>query len=200
MVRLLKARHLMLRIIGATNKEDSSDLLSKLSSELKTFDQDEVPQVLRKFVSEDGSSRLKNLLIPVDALIRLKEAHDSEQLSIVARLAESLAVAGYPDASCIKALRASACLLPLPIGDYEKPLVYRDVVIRATTCSETIAYLTAMCIAFNLSKTGTSHKKNKKKQNKEILTNESDNERMVKIYSISIVKIPHFTLFYWTFY
>lgn len=99
--KLLAARNLILRIIAATNEPQSSDLLVRLAGELETLDLEAIPECLRRFESRGGS-----YLVPSDGLARLREAHDSQQLAVVARLARALANPKQAmDAKCIDFLR-----------------------------------------------------------------------------------------------
>lgn len=167
MVRLLRARSLMLRVLAAANEPEPSALLSRLSSELRKLQNEDIARVLRQF-EQDGKDKVNSVLVPLDAMDRLREAYGSEQLSTIARVAESLAASGFVDADCIQALRSSSCLKPIALPKQDRPASYRKFLLRAATCGETLAYLGAICVSTaTQSKPRTSRKKSKKKANKE---------------------------------
>lgn len=167
MVRLLAARSLMLRILAAANDADSSSLLARLSGELKKLQDEVIPQLLQKF-ERDGKDRVNSVIVPLDAVERLREAYSSEQLSLIAQFADSLANSSCPDSECIEALRTSPCLKPLPLPEQNKPISYRKFLFRASTCGETLAFLSAICTsAASQIKPNISKKKNKRKNTKE---------------------------------
>ncbi|XP_015121596.1 N-alpha-acetyltransferase 25, NatB auxiliary subunit [Diachasma alloeum] len=146
MLAILAARNLILRIIAATAEQDSSSLLAKLSGELKSLDSERVTKCLEKF-EVDKRIRVDNQVIPLDAVERLKEAHESGQLRIIARLAESFAKVSRPDEESIQGIQSAACLEPLSVG--EGIVSYKEFMLRAATCGETLAFLGAMCVEYS---------------------------------------------------
>lgn len=185
MLRLLGARSLMLRILVASAEPDSSILFSQLSAELKQLDDEHIPHILQKF-NTDGkqSDRPCNILVPLDAVERLREAHQSGQLKTIARLAKSLSHSSYPDSDCIQMLRASPCLETLPIPERDTPVSFKNFLLRATTCGESLAIISAICSSMYTiqSKSHTVQKKNKKKCNKKIeseMINETNESKVI---------------------
>ncbi|KAG7208761.1 hypothetical protein KM043_014956 [Ampulex compressa] len=57
MLRLLAARHLMLRILAATAESNSSNLFLRLSVELQQLDSEQIPLALQAFGSEDRKNK-----------------------------------------------------------------------------------------------------------------------------------------------
>ncbi|EFN87304.1 N-alpha-acetyltransferase 25, NatB auxiliary subunit [Harpegnathos saltator] len=170
MLRLLGARSLMLRILVASAESDSSILFSQLSAELKQLDDEHIPHILQKFDADGKQNRPCNILVPLDAVERLREAHCSEQLKTIARLAKSLSHSPCPDSDCIQMLRASPCLQTLLIPVRDTPVSFKNFLLRATTCSESLAVITAICSSTYAiqSKPHAAQKKNRKKCNKKI--------------------------------
>lgn len=186
MLRLLKARSLMLRILVASAEPDSSILFSQLSAELKQLDDEHIPYILQKFDANGKQNRPCNILIPLDAVERLREAHYSEQLKTIARLAKSLSHSLCPDLDCIQMLRASPCLQTLPIPERDTPVSFKNFLLRATTCGESLAMVSAICSSTYAiqSKTHTAQKKNKKKCNKKIesdMINETNESKVITV-------------------
>ena len=151
MLRLLAVRDLILKILAACVASDSSSLLIRFSNELKQL------------------NKSCKMLVPMDAVERLSEAYYSEQLKTIARLAESLAQSRYPDLECIQMLQTSPCLQTIDIPEKRIPVSFKHFLLRASTCSESLAIISAICIlcATQL-QPKTSQKKNKKKCNKQI--------------------------------
>jgi N-terminal acetyltransferase B complex non-catalytic subunit len=183
MVRLLSARSLILRILAAANDPDSSPILSKLAAELKKLQREDIPALLQKFQHE-GKDKVNSVIVPLDAVERLREAYSSEQLSIIAQVADSLANSSCPDPECIEALQTSSCLKAPSLPDQNKPVSYRKFLLRASTCGETIAFLSVICtsvasqIQINISK-----KKNKKKRTKEtVVSTAVENQVNISIH------------------
>ncbi|XP_015437860.1 PREDICTED: N-alpha-acetyltransferase 25, NatB auxiliary subunit [Dufourea novaeangliae] len=169
MLRLLAARNLMLKILATCAMSDSSSLLCRLSIELKQLDNEQIPLALQKFESEGKRNRPCKILVPMDAVERLREAHYSEQLKTIARLAESLSQSRYPDFECVQMLRASPCLQTIDMPEKGIPVSFKHFLLRASTCSESLAIISAICtICATQLQPQTSHKKNKKKYSKEI--------------------------------
>ncbi|XP_015610022.1 N-alpha-acetyltransferase 25, NatB auxiliary subunit isoform X2 [Cephus cinctus] len=179
MLRLLAARSLILRIIAAcaefdasapTSQSDSTSppLLARLSAQLKQLATEEIPATLRKFEDPEKSGvinyKASSVLVPMDALARLREAYESEQLITVVQLADSLTQCSYPDVKCLEALRSSASLQTLHLPEFDSPVSYKPFLLRATTCGETLAFLAAMCSACATQmQPRMSNKKNRKK-------------------------------------
>ena len=170
MLKLLIARNLILKIIAACVTPDSSSLLTRLSGELKQLDNEQIPPVLQKFEPEGkNKNRPCKILVPMDAVERLREAHYSEQLKTIARLVESLANSRYPDFECIQMLRASPCLQTIDIPEKGVPVSFKHFLLRASTCSESLAIISAICTLWATQlQPQASQKKNKKKCNKQI--------------------------------
>ena len=167
MIRLLAVRSLILRILAAANDTDSSSILSRLAAELKKLQNEDVPSLLKKF-EDEGKDRVNSVIIPLDGVERLREAYHSEQLSFIALIADSLANSSCPDSECIEKLKTSPCLIPLPLPEQNKSVSYRKFLLRASTCGETLAFLSAICTsAASQIKPNISKKKNKRKSGKE---------------------------------
>lgn len=186
MLRLLAARNLILRILAACATHDTSPLLARLSSELKQLDSEQIPLILEKF-EIDGKNKPCKLLVPLDAVERLREAHYSEQLKTIAQLAESLSRSRYPDFECIQMLRASLCLQTIDIPEKNVPVSFKYFLLRASTCSESLAIISAICtMCATQSQSETSQKKNKKKCSKNIESVSFNNNDHVRT-QISII-------------
>ncbi|KAL6448145.1 hypothetical protein ACFW04_000276 [Cataglyphis niger] len=171
MLRLLSARNAILRILAASVKS-SSIFLSQISAELKELDEEIIPQILQIFDTDGKRNRPCNILVPLDAVERLRETHYSEQLRTIACLANSLSQSSCPDFDCIQMLRTSLCLQTLPIPERDTPVSFKNFLLRASTCSESLAIISAICsVCAVQSKPRTSQKKNKKKCNKKIESN-----------------------------
>ncbi|XP_076236201.1 phagocyte signaling impaired [Calliopsis andreniformis] len=169
MLRLLAARNLILKILAACAMHDASSLLARLSSELKQLDSEQIPIILQKFESDGEKNKSCKVLVPMDAVERLREAHYSEQLKTIARLAESLSRSHYPDFECIQMLRASPCLQTIDIPEKGVPVSFKHFLLRASTCSESLAIISAICtLCATQSQSQTSQKKDKKKYRKKI--------------------------------
>lgn len=169
MLRLLAVRDLILKILAACVASDSSSLLIRFSNELKQLNNEQIPSILQKFELEGKKIKSCKMLVPMDAVERLSEAYYSEQLKTIARLAESLAQSRYPDLECIQMLQTSPCLQTIDIPEKRIPVSFKHFLLRASTCSESLAIISAICIlcATQL-QPKTSQKKNKKKCNKQI--------------------------------
>lgn len=170
MVTLLRARSLMLRIIAASAQSDSTSLLARLSTELRRLDSEEIPPILQPFETDGKKNRPCKLLVPMDAVERLRESHYSEQLKTIASLANSLADSPEPDLVGIKLLiRTSKCLETIAIPEQKAPISFKHFLLRASTCSETLAIFSAICVTYatHLQPKDTK-KKNKKKYSKRI--------------------------------
>ncbi|XP_012253045.2 N-alpha-acetyltransferase 25, NatB auxiliary subunit [Athalia rosae] len=164
MLRLLSARNLLLRVVAAAAEVESSSLLTQLASELRQLQQELIPEILNNL--KDQGSSAQSLLVPLDAVERLREAHESEQLKIIAQLADCLAGSVSPDSQCLQELNATPCLRTLPIPCRTSPASYKPFFLRAATCGETLSLLGAICCAYNVSQSPTSIKKNNKKLGK----------------------------------
>ena len=179
MLRLLTVRDLILKILAACVASDSSSLLKRFSNELKQLDNEQIPLILQKFESEGKKNKSCRMLVPMDAVERLREAHYSEQLQTIARFAESLAQSLYPDFECIQMLRVSPCLQTIDIPEKRIPMSFKHFLLRASTCSETLAIISAICtLCATQLQPKTSQKKNKKKCNKQITSNHSLNDNV----------------------
>ncbi|XP_029676321.1 N-alpha-acetyltransferase 25, NatB auxiliary subunit [Formica exsecta] len=182
MLRLLSARNAILRILAASAKS-SSIFLSQISSELKELDEEIIPQILQIFDTDGKRNRPCNILVPLDAVERLREAHYSEQLRTIACLANSLSQSSCPDFDCIQMLRTSLCLQTLPIPEWDKPVSFKNFLLRASTCSESLAIISAICsVCAVQSEPRTSQKKNKKKYNKKIESNMINETNETKVW------------------
>ncbi|EZA56704.1 N-alpha-acetyltransferase 25, NatB auxiliary subunit [Ooceraea biroi] len=171
MLRLLSARNLILRTLAAA-AEPTPDLFIQLANELTTIDQDIIPSLLEGMQKGDRKDKPCNILAPMDAYERLREAHYSEQLKTIACLLTSLSRSQCPDFDCIETLRKSPCLQPLPIPERDTPVSFKNFLFRASTCSESLAFVGIICSAYAMqSEPRTSQKKNKKKYNKKIEAN-----------------------------
>ncbi|CAD6234182.1 GSCOCG00007626001-RA-CDS [Cotesia congregata] len=170
MLQLLAARNLILRIIAATAEEqDCSLLLAKLSHELETLNNERIPKCLEKFMTADRRVRVESILVPIDAVERLRESYDSQQLMVIARLADSFSQFSRPNSQCIEIIRNAHCLKTLPIPTTDEPVSYKDFLLRAATCGETLSFLGIMCASYiNQAHPQINNKKNRKKTNKEV--------------------------------
>ncbi|XP_020285803.1 N-alpha-acetyltransferase 25, NatB auxiliary subunit [Pseudomyrmex gracilis] len=167
MLKLLSARNAILRILAAS-AQSSSIFLTQISSELKELAEEIIPKTLEKFDTNGKRNKPCKLLVPLDAVERLREAYYSEQLKTIACLAKSLAAHSHcPDFDCIQMLRTAPCLQPLPIPERNTPVSFKNFLLRASTCSESLAIITAICsVCAVQTQPHISHKKNKKKCNK----------------------------------
>ncbi|XP_024887489.1 N-alpha-acetyltransferase 25, NatB auxiliary subunit [Temnothorax curvispinosus] len=172
MLKLLSARNAILRILAAS-AGSSSLYLSQISAELKELAEESIPTVLQKFGTDGKWKRPCKILIPLDAVERLREAYQSEQLRTIACLAKSLSHSHCPDYDCIQMLRTAPCLQTLPIPDRDTPVSFKNFLLRASTCSESLAIISAICSACAVQSKprSQSQKKNKKKYNKKIESN-----------------------------
>ncbi|KAF7996942.1 hypothetical protein HCN44_002588 [Aphidius gifuensis] len=169
MIQILAARNSILRIIAASVEEKSSTLLAKLSSELNIINNERIPKCIDKFMTNDKKIRVESILVPLDAVERVREAYESEQLSIIARLADSISQFSKPDSDCIEAIRISKSLIPLPIPESDGPVSYKDFFLRASTCGETLAFLGLICVAsISKSHPEVNNRRNRKKNNRDI--------------------------------
>lgn len=160
MLHLLAARNLILRIVAAAGEADSLPLLNQLATELKKLEEEQIPEILNLLESRGSGAR--NVAVPLDAVERLREARESEQLKIIAGLAECLSHSPSPDSQCLKDLDSTLSLQTLPIPDRETPASYKNFLLRANTCGETLALLGAICCGFASSQSPPSNKNNKK--------------------------------------
>ncbi|XP_033227156.1 N-alpha-acetyltransferase 25, NatB auxiliary subunit isoform X2 [Belonocnema kinseyi] len=168
MLSLLRARNLILRILASVAESNTTFLFTKLSQDMRTLVRESIPAVLQNFWNEDGKDKVNTVIIPIDAVMRLREMYDSEQLIAIACLAESLSLSPYPDETCIEILRKSPSIQLPSIPEQEKPIAFTKFFLRASTCGETLSILGSICVAvISLLKSQNSQKKNKKKQNKE---------------------------------
>ncbi|XP_014235651.1 N-alpha-acetyltransferase 25, NatB auxiliary subunit [Trichogramma pretiosum] len=190
MICVLQARSLILRVLGAANEADSSNTLLRLSNDLKRLIDEKIPNILQKF-EVDKKDKVNSVIVPFDAVERLRETYNSQQLSLIAQLAESLANSSCPSAECIEALRTSICLKPLPLPNQEKPASYKKFFLRATTCGETLAFVSAICTsAASQIKPNISKKKNKRKGGTEtIVTTAAESETWNEISQILSEKL-----------
>nr|XP_031835022.1 N-alpha-acetyltransferase 25, NatB auxiliary subunit [Nomia melanderi]XP_031835023.1 N-alpha-acetyltransferase 25, NatB auxiliary subunit [Nomia melanderi]XP_031835024.1 N-alpha-acetyltransferase 25, NatB auxiliary subunit [Nomia melanderi] len=190
MLKLLAARSLILKILLACGTPDFSSLLNRLSAELKELDNEQIPLILEKFESEGKKNKPCKILVPMDAVERLREAHYSEQLKTIARLAESLSQSGYLDFECIEMLRTSPCLQTIEIPEKDVPVSFKHFLLRASTCSESLAVISAICtMCATQLQPRISQKKNKKKCCKEIESlSMNDNDHNWKDISTLLVK------------
>ncbi|XP_017891294.1 N-alpha-acetyltransferase 25, NatB auxiliary subunit [Ceratina calcarata] len=185
MLKLLTARDLMLKILAACVAPDSSSLLVRFSDELKQLDNEQIPAVLQKFESEGKKNRPCKMLVPMDGVERLREAHDSKQLKTIARLAESVAQSRYPDFECIQTLQTSPCLRTIDIPEKNVPMSFKHFLLRASTCSESLAIIGAICtLCATQSQPKTSRKKSKKKCNQSTDLSFNDNDHNWKEIAI----------------
>ncbi|XP_034949721.1 N-alpha-acetyltransferase 25, NatB auxiliary subunit [Chelonus insularis] len=169
MLQLLAARNLILRIIAATTEQDSSSLLVKLAQELHNLHNEHVPKCLEKFETSDKRVRVENILVPIDSVERLREAHCSQQLVVIARLADSFSQISRPDLDCIKMIHTAPCLDTLAIPNTDEPVSYKDFLLRAATCGETLAFIGIICAAYSSqSHSQSTNRKSRKKSNKDI--------------------------------
>lgn len=172
MLKLLSARNAVLRILAAS-AESSSIYLSQISAELKELTEESIPTLLQKFGTDGKWNKSCKILVPLDAVERLREAYYSEQLRTIACLAKSLSHSNCPDYDCIQMLRTTPCLQTLPIPDRDTPVSFKNFLLRASTCSESLAIISAICsaCATQSEPRAQSQKKNKKKYNKKIESN-----------------------------
>lgn len=181
MLRLLAGRDLILKILAACATSDSSSLLTRFSNELKQLNNEQIPSILQKFETDGTKNRPCKILVPMDAVERLREAYYSEQLKTIAQLAESLAQSRYPDFECIEMLRTALCLQAIDLPEKEVPITFKHFLLRASTCSESLAIISAICVlCATQSQPTMSQKKNKKKCNKQIApvsVNDNDHVR-----------------------
>lgn len=165
---LLKVRSLILRVLASVAEPDTTTLFMKLSEEIKTLVQENIPNVLRKFQTQDGKDVINSVVIPIDAVMRLREIYESEQLMAIVHLIESLAQNPYPDANCIEILRNSLSIKVPTIPEQEHPVSFSKFFLRASTCGETLSILGSICaVIMSQSKPRRSQRKNKKKPTKE---------------------------------
>lgn len=171
MLKLLSARNAILRILAAS-VGSSSIYLSQISAELKELEES-IPTILQKFSTDGKRNRPCKILVPLDAVERLREAYYSEQLRTIVCLAKSLSHSNCPDYDCIQMLRTTPCLQTLPIPDRDTPVSFKNFLLRASTCSESLAIISAICSACAIQSEprAQSQKKNKKKYNKKIESN-----------------------------
>ena len=168
MLNLLKARSLILRILASVAESNTTSLFTKLSQDIRTLVRENIPSVLQNFRTKDGKDEVNSVIIPIDAVMRLREIYDSEQLLAIACLAESLAQSPYPDENCVETLKKSPSIRVPSIPEQEKPISFNKFFLRASTCGETLSILGSICAAvIAQSKPRDSQKKNKKRQNKE---------------------------------
>lgn len=164
-LKLLQARHLILRILAATAESDPSSLLSVLSRNLETLDSIDIPCTLRKVNVDEKTNKSCGILVPLDAVERLKEAHYSEQLKTVAYFAKQLSWQPSHYKNLIEILRTTLCLQPLCLPTHNEPISFKNFLLRASTCSETLAIITAMCVAYSKRfRSVISNKKGKKNE------------------------------------
>ncbi|XP_035725725.1 N-alpha-acetyltransferase 25, NatB auxiliary subunit-like isoform X1 [Vespa mandarinia] len=167
MLRLLAARNLILRILAAT-AEPNPSLLFCLSTDLQQLDNDLIPEILQKFNIDEKRDKPYGVLVPLDAVERLREAHYSEQLKTIARFAEFLGQSFSLYNDCIEMLKNSLCLQPLCLPEHNNPISYKNILLRVSTCSETLAIISAMCISYiSRFQPITSNRKNKKNESHE---------------------------------
>ncbi|XP_066597306.1 N-alpha-acetyltransferase 25, NatB auxiliary subunit [Prorops nasuta] len=163
MMKLLLTKSFILRILAAT-AEESSDLLLDLSYQLKQVESEQIPPVLKTFEVEGNPLKSCNLLVPLDAVERLKESYYSQQLITIARFTEFLAKSQQSEPECVEMLKTTQCLQTPNIPDKENATSYKRFLLRVATCSETLAIITAMCTAFATKfEPQSTKKKNKKK-------------------------------------
>ncbi|XP_014210949.1 N-alpha-acetyltransferase 25, NatB auxiliary subunit [Copidosoma floridanum] len=198
MVCLLAARSIILRIIAAANDaSDSSATMSLLAAELRKLQNETIPLVLKKFefvCVDDKINRINSVLVPLDAVDRLREIYSSKQLGLIAQFADSLANSSYPDAECLEALKESDCLklLLVPQRDLEASL--KNILFRASTCGETLAFLSAICtLAASHIKPNILKKKNRRKSTKETEVSEMilENKTWSILSQILSTKLKH---------
>ena len=174
LVNLLAVRSIILRIIAAANDVDFSVILLKLSIELKTLENEVIPEVLRKFKCKE-KDKIIEATVPFDGIERLREAYNSHQINFIAKFAESLGNSSFPD--LIEVLQSAPCLEPLPLPELNKPASFNKFFLRASTCSETIAFVAAICnLAALQIRPNLSTKKTKKKRNETLITAAPENQ------------------------
>lgn len=76
MLRLLSARNAILRTLAASAKS-SSHFLSQIFAELKELDEEITPKILQKFDTGGKQNRPCNILVPLDAVEKLREVLSS---------------------------------------------------------------------------------------------------------------------------
>lgn len=184
MLCLLKARSLILRVLASLAEPDTRLLFIKLAQEIRTLVQESIPAVLRHFRTENGKDKINNVMIPVDAVMRLREIYDSEQLMAIVYLIESLSQYPYPDENCIEILSKSVSVKVPSIQEKEQPVSFNKFFLRASTCGETLSILGSICaVIMSQSKPQSSQKKNKKKQIKE------NEEPFLEIFQVMLINI-----------
>ncbi|KAL2722102.1 hypothetical protein V1477_020922 [Vespula maculifrons] len=167
MLRLLAARNLILRILAAT-AEPNPSLLFCLSTDLQQLDNDLIPQILQKFNIDEKRDKPYGVLVPLDAVERLREAHYSEQLKTIARFAEFLGQSFSLYNDCIEMLKTTLCLQPLCLPEHNNPISFKNILLRVSTCSETLAIISAMCVSYvSRFQPITSNRRNKKNESHE---------------------------------
>lgn len=180
MVRILSARSLILRIIAASSEADSSSTLTRLAAELKKLQSEVIPSLLQKFIHE-GKDKTNSVIVPTDAVERLREAYSSEQLVLIAQLADSLANSSYLDRECIQFVKNSLCLQTPSLPDQNKPASYKKFLLRISTCSETLAFIGAICTsAASQIKPNILKKKNKRKNTKDPIVSTAVEDQVSK--------------------
>lgn len=182
MIQILTARNLILRIIAASAEEKSSLLLKKLSTDLNNINNDNIPKCIEKFMTNDKRICVESILVPLDAVERLREAYESEQLKIIAKIADSISQYSKPDTDCIDVIRNSKCLESLPIPDAgEDPVSYKEFFLRASTCGETLAFLGLICIAASsqLHNDDAANRRNRKKNNRDNISSLNSEDAQV---------------------
>ncbi|XP_058795847.1 N-alpha-acetyltransferase 25, NatB auxiliary subunit isoform X2 [Phymastichus coffea] len=192
MIRLLKARSLILRIFAAINDTDCSSILSQLANELRKLEIEEIPSTLQKFVPE-GNDKVNNVTVPIDAVERLREMLYSQQLSLIAQFADILSSSSCPDRACLELLKSSTSLKPLSLPNQNKPVSYKPFLLRASTCGETLAFISIICTsAASQIKPNISKKKNKRKNTRETtLSTTKENETWLKVVQILSEKLKN---------
>jgi len=193
MLKLLSARNAILRILAAS-VGSSSIYLSQISTELKELAEESIPSILQKFGTDGKRNRPCKILVPLDAVERLREAYHSEQLRTIACLAKSLSHSHCPDFDCIQMLRTTPCLQTLPIPERDVPISFKNFLLRASTCSESLAIISAICSAYvtQSEPRAQSQKKNKKKYNKKIesnMINETNETKVNFFFKFMIVTL-----------
>ena len=168
MLSLLKARKIILRTLASVGESDTASLFITLSQDIRSLVRDDIPRILCNFLTENGKNKVNSVIIPIDAVMRLREMYDSEQLVAIACLTECLSHKPYPDKICIETLRKSESIRIPSIPEQEKPVSFNRFFLRASTCGETLSILISICsVVMSQSRPDCSQKKNKKKQNKE---------------------------------
>ncbi|KAI4494650.1 hypothetical protein M0804_000851 [Polistes exclamans] len=194
MLRLLAARNLILRILAAT-AEPNSALIFCLSTDLQQLDNELIPQILQKFNIDEKQDKPYGVLVPLDAVERLREAHYSEQLQTIARLAEYLGQSFSLYNDCMEMLKTTLCLQPLCLPEHNDPISFKNFLLRVSTCSETLAIISVMCVSYaSRLQPITSSRKNKKNEGleswKEIVAFLSEKVRNVDAALKRLEKYP----------